>query len=166
MRLERAKPEDAQECMEWMTANKLNDLSPRTMKGSVFYKIPGVLYLPVKLVIMLDSIGPNPHADGYTKGLALIRAVKDLKKMYPRTELIFLSDQKGVLEHAAQKLCGFEPSGYVCYRLIDHDGKTQGTTRGSLAQIQLRNDARAIRRTKGKAARIVSHLLSTAGRQR
>jgi len=166
MRLERAKPEDAQECMEWMTANKLNDLSPRTMKGSVFYKIPGVLYLPVKLVIMLDSIGPNPHADGYTKGLALIRAVKDLKKMYPRTELIFLSDQKGVLEHAAQKLCGFEPSGYVLYRLIDHERKTKSAACGSRAEILLRDDARAIRRTKGKAARIVSHLLSTAGRQR
>ena len=154
MKLERAKPEDAQECISWLKQNSLNDLSPRTLKGAIFYKIPGVLYLPVKAVLMLDSLGPNPQITGKKRLLALRRAMDDLRQMYPNTEMLFLTRGGSQLDEAA-KFYGFQPSSFTLYRFIPDANKEKRTNHQSVAETRLRNHARAVRRQETKAARSV-----------
>ncbi len=160
MKLEKANPEDAQECIEWLKKNTPNDLSPRTLKGATFYKIPGVLYLPVKAVLMLDSLAPNPEVTGKKRLLAIRRMMDDLRKIYPGVEMVFLTRGGSQLDEAA-KFYGFQPSSFTLYRFIPDASKTKRTNHQGLAETRLRNDARAVRREKGKAARIVPDLSPT-----
>lgn len=161
MKLERSTPEDAEECISWMRTNlTLNDCSPRTLKGAIFYKIPGVLYLPVKPVLLLESLAPNPAVTGKKRLLALRRAMEDLQKIYPGAEIQFLTRNNVPLAEAA-KYYGFEEAkGYVLLRLLnarEARKRAQESAKG-LAQARLRQDAGANRADETAATGHVSGL--------
>jgi len=160
MRLVRSAPEDSKECVSWLIANMmLNDVSLRTLKGSIFYKIPGILYLPVKPVLMLESLAPNPEVTGTKRLLALRTAMNDLRKIYPGVELVYLTKGKTELDQGA-RIYGFERSDYALYRFIDSRARSDRKKEdaASLPEILLRNDARKSRRDEAKAKRIMCRL--------
>ena len=159
MKLERSKQEDFKECADWLTGNRLNGLSLRTLKGSTFYKIAGILYLPVKPVLLLESLAPNPAITGTKRLLALRRAMEELRRMYPGVELVFMTHGDNPLSGAA-KIYGFEESDYALYRFIPSETaeKRKFQSTESLSEIRLRNDARKSRRDEAKTKRDVPDL--------
>jgi len=117
MKLARSTPEDGKEMVEWMTLNRAqNNASVTSLKGCTFFKIAGILYLPVKVVLMLESVAPNPLVRGKRRLLAFRRAMDDLRKLHPHAEIIFLSKGSGALDEAA-KYYGFEELPYKVYRI-------------------------------------------------
>jgi hypothetical protein len=143
MKLERSKPEDAKECIEWLGANlALNDCSPRTLKGCTFFKIAGILYLPVKPVLLLESLGPNPAVTGTKRLLALRRAMDDLQKLHPNVDLVFLA-RKGQRLNKCARSYGFEEMPYAVYRLASaaEDRKREKKIEPRIAEVPLRHDA-------------------------
>lgn len=167
MKLERSKPEDAEECVRWMLANLfLNDCSPRTLKGSIFYKIDGVLHLPIKPVIILESLAPNPAVTGKKRLLAIRRAMDDLVAMYPGTELIFMTRGNTKLDEAA-RYYGFKEEPYRVYRLI---GGRQGRTKAEpakarVAETRLQDHAGTDRGPKAGTTGNVSYMQLPAGQR-
>ena len=162
MKLERSTPEDERECIEWMTGNlDLNDCSPRTLNGSTFWKIAGVLYLPTKAVLLMDSVAPNPNVSPTKMAFALRRAMDDLRKMYPNTELVFMSRKNTRLGEAATRLYGFEESPYVLYRCIDpiEQRKKSKARKKELAEARLRNNPGTRREGRTVTAGALSDLL-------
>lgn len=153
MKLEKSKPEDAKECVSWMKANlELNDCTPRSLKGCAFYKIAGILYLPVKVVLMLESLAPNPEVTGTKRLLALRRAMDDLRKMYPNIEILFYARDNARLNKCA-KSYGFEEVPFSVYRLLDpaaQRAKVQASKK-ALAQARLRNKPRPLRGNEDSA---------------
>lgn len=64
-----ANKDDAAQCAEWMAANDQNDASLGSLVGAHVTAIDNdkgtVLYVPAKLVLMLDSLAINPDASQY-----------------------------------------------------------------------------------------------------
>lgn len=109
--------DDARECARWMTLNRdENCASIECLKPCAFFKISGIFYLPVKLVLMAESIAPNPNVTGTKRLLAIRRAMNDLRKMYPHTEIYFLSKGNTKLDEAAE-FYGFSELSFKVYRL-------------------------------------------------
>jgi len=124
VKLERSKPEDASEYVMWMWENRgLNNASTKSLRHCTVYKISGILHLPVKPVLMLESLAPNPHVAGKKRLLALRRAMDDLRKLYPHTEFYFLSTGGSELDEAAE-FYGFEPLPFKVYRMR-HDASSR-----------------------------------------
>jgi len=168
MKLERSTPQDAKECVNWLTANlEANDCSARTLKGCTFWKIPGILYLPVKPVLMLESLAPNPSITGTKRLLALRRAVLDLQQIYPGIEIQFLSRKDVPLMDGAGRLGFEEAEGYVLCRLFDAKaGREKAKQRKKgLAQARLQDNARAHRAVDVAPAGAVRDLPEAARRQ-
>jgi hypothetical protein len=121
MKLERSTKEDAEEVVRWMAANRpLSNASNRSLKGCTYWKIAGILHLPVKAVLMLESLAPNPAVTGKKRLLALRRAMNDLRKQYPHTEIIFLTKGGTMLDEAA-KFYGFDELPYKVFRMRPDD---------------------------------------------
>src|SRR5579863_9570593 len=117
MKLERATPEDGKECVEWMALNRQeNNASVESLKHCTFFKIAGILYLPVKVVLMLESVAPNPLVKGTRRLLAFRRAINDLRKRHPHAEIIFLAKGDTSLDEGAL-IYGFEQLPYKVFRL-------------------------------------------------
>jgi hypothetical protein len=154
MKLEKSTPEDAKECVAWMRENLMqNDCSPKSLKGCTFWKITGVFYLPVKPVLLLESLAPNPAVAGTKRLLALRRAMDDLRKIYPNVEILFYTRGNTRLDKCA-KSYGFEEVPFSVYRLLDPAAcraKAQASKK-ALAQARLRSNPRAIRGHEAKAA--------------
>ena len=117
MKLERSRPEDGEEYVQWMTANRAeNNASIASLKGCTIFRIAGILYLPVKVVLMLESVAPNPLVRGKRRLLAFRRAMDDLRKMHPHAEIVFLTKGTGTLDKAAE-FYGFDELPYKVFRL-------------------------------------------------
>ena len=121
MRLERSKPEDAKEYAQWMWDNRLtNCASIESLRNCAVFKISGILHLPVKTVLMLESLAPNPEVTGQKRLLAIRRAIIDLRKQFPHTEIIFLTKGDTQLDEAA-KFYGFTEMPFKVYRMRPDD---------------------------------------------
>jgi hypothetical protein len=146
MKLERSKPEDASEYVTWMWENReRNNASLKSLRHCTVYKISGILHLPVKSVLMLESLAPNPHVQGKKRLLALRRAMNDLRKMYPHTEIYFLTTGGTELDEAA-KFYGFTEMPYKVYRMRPDDRSlaaraAEKTVLGVESQEPVRADA-------------------------
>lgn len=117
MKLERSESGDVREMVSWMTENyPHNHASLRSLKACTYWKIAGILHLPVKAVLMLESLAPNPAVTGTRRLLALRRAMNDLRKLFPHTEIIFLTKGGTELDEAAV-FYGFEELPYKVFRL-------------------------------------------------
>lgn len=168
MKLERSKPEDMNECVAWMAENlERNDCSARTLKGCTFYKIQSILYLPIKPVLLLESLAPNPLVTGKKRLLALRRAVEDLQKLYPGVELVFLTRSDLKLTEAAKSYGFEEAKGYVLCRLLDAPlrRKEAQTTKKELAQIRLQRHPGVCRTDETPAAGVMPGLREGARRE-
>ena len=158
MRLEKAKPEDAKEAVKWLVENiGLNDCTPRSLKNCTFYKIAGILYLPIKPVMMLESLAPNPAITGKRRLLALRRAMDDLQKFYPNVEFCYLTRGNTRLDEAARRY-GFEEAPFAVYRFT---GSTEGRKRAQaakrgLAETRLRDHTGTSERENHETAGVVS----------
>lgn len=165
MKLEKVKPEDAKECTSWMMENiRLNGCAPRHLKGCTFFKIAGILYLPVKPVLLMESLAPNPAITGKKRLLAIRRAMDELRKIHPGVELCFLTKNDNKLDEAA-RFYGFEEAkGYVLFRLLDaaEARKREKTRKEVLAEARLRHNARVLRADGAQAAGSVCDLSGTA----
>jgi hypothetical protein len=121
MKLEKAEKDDAREMAEWMMKNYLqNNASIESLKHCSYFKIAGILYLPVKVVLMLESLAPNPGVTGAKRLLAIRRALDDLRKLYPHAEFYFLTKGNSVLDEAA-KFYGFTEMPYKVFRMRPND---------------------------------------------
>lgn len=161
MKLERSAPEDMKECVEWMARNiELNDCSPRTLKGCTFFKIRGILYLPIKPVLLLESLAPNPLVTGKKRLLALRRAMDDLRKLHPGVELLFLTRNDTKLFEAARSYGFEEAKGYVLCRLLDTTKRREKAQagKGQLAEARLRHHPGIHRQNETAAAGAVPGL--------
>jgi hypothetical protein len=144
MKLERSKPEDGQECVEWMTLNREeNAAAIESLKGCTFFKIAGILYLPVKVVLMLESVAPNPLVKGERRLLAFRRAIDDLRKMHPHAEIIFLTKGNTTLDAAAE-FYGFDELPYKVYRM-----RANAKSRAEEAFAEERRPEAAVRDNSG-----------------
>lgn len=158
MRLERSRPEDAVEMAKWMSLNlPLNDCSLRDLKGCTWWKIAGILYLPIKPVLLLESLAPNPSVTGKKRLLALRRAMDDLRKLYPHVEILFLTRSNTKLRDAAKRY-GFEEAPFVVMRLNDAEKarKRAQASKGRSSEARLRNHSGAGGRAHLEATRDVS----------
>jgi hypothetical protein len=168
MKLERSQPEDQNECLDWLKLNLgENDLSPRTLKGCTFFKIRGILYLPIKPVLLLESLAPNPAVTGTKRLLALRRAMNELQKLHPGVELVFLTRSDVRLAETARSYGFEEAKGYVLFRLLDAPArrKEAQAAKKRLAEVRLRNNARARGANEAIPAGIVSRVRAGARRQ-
>jgi hypothetical protein len=167
MKLERSQPEDLNECIDWLKRNTLNDLSPRTLKGCTFWKIRGILYLPIKPVILLESLAPNPDVTGTKRLLALRRAMDELQRMHPGVELVFLTRSDVRLAETARSYGFEEAKGYVLFRLLDAPArrKEAQAAKKRLAEIRLRNHPGNLRADETEAERALSGLRAGARRE-
>jgi hypothetical protein len=121
MKLEKAAKEDAQEMAEWMIKNyPQNNASVESLKLCSYFKIAGILYLPVKPVLMLESLAPNPEVTGSKRLLGIRRALNDLRKLYPHTEFYFLTKGFSKLDEAAN-IYGFTEMPYRVFRMRPND---------------------------------------------
>jgi hypothetical protein len=121
MKLEKSQYDDAREVGHWMIANLgNNNASLGDLKHCQYYKIAGILHLPVRPVLLLESLAPNPAVTGKKRLLALRRAMDDLRKMYPYMEIVFFTRGNTVLD-AAAKYYGFSEVPFKVYRMRPND---------------------------------------------
>ena len=128
MKLERSKPDDATEYARWMWENrKQNNAAIESLRNCTVFKISGILHLPVKTVLMLESLAPNPEVTGRKRLLAIRRAITDLRKLFPHTEIIFLTKGDTQLDEAA-KFYGFTEMPFKVYRMRPDDSSRAAQT--------------------------------------
>jgi len=119
--IERSQPDDAAEYARWMWENRAqNCASPESLRNCAVFKISGILHLPVKTVLMLESLAPNPEVTGHKRLLAIRRAITDLRKLYPHSEMVFLTKGDTALDEAA-KFYGFTEMPFKVYRMRPDD---------------------------------------------
>ena len=148
MKLEKGKLEDAAEMAKWMIANLVeNNASLESLKSCTFFKIAGILYLPVQPVLLLESLAPNPEVKGAKRLLAIRRAMDDLRKLYPRTTFLFLTKGNTGLDEAA-RYYGFREMDFKVYRMQPNDRSTAAKKyRGKVAsEVVLRHHTRTVGR--------------------
>jgi hypothetical protein len=90
----------------------------------------------------------------------------DLRKMYPGTEIIFMSHGNSQLDKGAE-IYGFEKSDYVLYRLIGEPrrpAKKAKADKKGVAKARLWIDPGAIRGNEASPAGPVRDLCKGAGR--
>jgi hypothetical protein len=168
MKLERSQPEDARECVDWLLANQgQNDLSPRTLEGCTFWKIAGILYLPVKPMLLLESLAPNPRITGAKRLLALRRAMDELRKRYPGTELAFLARSDARLAETARSYGFEEAKDYVLFRLLDATAARKRTQsrKASASQKRVQDHSGILRADETAAAGTVPGLPESSRRE-
>jgi len=119
-----------------------NHVQMESLRDAVVYKIDGILHLPVKVAVMTGSLAPNPQVTGKKRLLALRRAFTDLRKIYPHSEIVFLTTGDSTLD-AAARYFGFEELPFKVYRMRP-DGQSAAAKKYRekiVAEVAVQHDA-------------------------
>jgi hypothetical protein len=125
MNVRPAKPEEAKQVLQWSQANADKNgfdpmvlLYPTTDILAVENGNGPVLYMPVQLVGMLESVAPSPEASPEAVSHALLAAVRHIVGIGEKRgarELYFLASDPALAEQAER--AGFERCEWPAYKL-------------------------------------------------